>query len=234
MAGTTGVGRLDQGCEEWIRDSLFALGGIYAPLGKEKYTYRGERPGPSWHGHGYFPKTLTVLVDGKPVQIVLLKHRWRLEGTNSTCHSRPPDDPVLIRFCTLIMFLRVWGWVSSEVGLHKRSEIYEGLESGCGCDRTVQRWAGSAFQNAMEIQQAIRLAIIEESEPRPVESLFEGGLSPPDAVTNRRWRSPIAVETLWRAYAMLLVAASKLAKHASYLLAEAQRRWPSAEEKTLF
>jgi hypothetical protein len=82
---------------------------------------------------------------------------------------------------------------------------------------------------AMEIQQAIRLSIMEESEPRPVESLFRGGLSPPDAVMKRRWQSLSDVETLWRAYAMLLVAARKLARHASSLLAGARRRWPTTK-----
>ena len=233
MPGTEYGGRPDVGVDPWVRDSLFALGGIYTPLGNGEYVYYGERPDADWHGHGYFPKTLTMLAGGKPIKIRLRKHRWRLDGTNTTCHSRPPNDPILIRFCTLIVFLRVWAWVSSEAGFQKRKEIYEGLEE-CGSDRTVQRWTARALDNAMEIQQAIRLAIIEESEPRPVESLFAGGLSPPDAVIKRRWRSPSDVETLWRAYTMLLVGARKLAQHASYLLAEARRRWPKAEEKTLF
>lgn len=230
----TDRGRPDNGVDQWVRDSLLALGGVYAPLENGEYAYYGERPAAGWHGHGYFCKTLTMLVDGEPVKVCVYKHRWRLDGTNTTCHSRPPDDPALVRFCTLIVFLRVWSWVGSTVGFHKRTELYEKLESGCGSDRTVQRWAKRAFDNALEIQQAIRLAIIEESEPRPVESLFEGGLSPPDAVTNRRWKSPESFKTLWRAYAMLLVASRKLARHASYLLAEARRRWPKSEEKTFF
>ena len=227
MRGTRGGGRPDAGVDSWVRDSLFALAGIYAPLGSGGYVYHGERPGADWHGHGYCRKTLTMLVDGAPVAVRLRKHRWRLAGTTTTCHSRPPDDPALIRFCTLIVFLRVWSWVGSTVGFHKRSEVHEGLESGCGSDRTVQRWTARAIEDAMEIQQAIRLSVMEESEPRPVESLFQGGLSPPDAVMKRRWRSPSDVETLWRAYAMLLVASKELARHASYLLAGARRRWPA-------
>jgi hypothetical protein len=225
----TDGGRPDEGVGPWVGDSLFALGGIYTPLGNGDYAYYGERPGPGWHGHGYCEKTLTMLVGGTPVAVCLRKHRWRLVGTNETVHSRPPDDPVLLRFCTLIVFLRVWAWVGSEMGFYNRREVHEGLESGCGKDRTVQRWASRAIKDALSIQQAIRLSIIEEIEPRPVESLFEGGLSPPDAVMKRRWRSPADVETLWRAYAMLLVAARKLARHASYLLAEARRRWPTTQ-----
>jgi hypothetical protein len=192
-------------------------------------VYYGERPGAGWHGHGYFEKTLTMLAGGKPVEIRLRKHRWLDTTTGETCHSRPPDDPELLRFGTLIVFLRVWGWVNSEVGFHRRREVHEGLESGCGSDRTVQRWASRAVSEAMEIQQAIRLSIMEEAEPRPVESLFRGGLSPPDAVMKRRWQSLSDVETLWRAYAMLLVAARKLARHASDLLAGARRRWPTTK-----
>ena len=44
---------------------MFALGGIYTPLGNGQWIYYGERPGAGWHGHGYFTKTLTILVGGK-------------------------------------------------------------------------------------------------------------------------------------------------------------------------
>lgn len=233
MLGMVGGGRPDSGCEDWIQDSLFALGGVYTETGDGEYLYIGQRPGSGWHGHGYFSKKLWMLRSGIPVLVRLRKHRWRLAGTYTTCHSRPPDDPVLLRFCTLIVVLRVWSWISSEVGFHSRSEILEDLDD-CGTDRSVQRWASRAISNASEIQQSIRFSIIEKVEPRPVESLYKGGLSPPDAVMGRRWRSPADVEALWRAYAMLFVAAKKLAKHASILLAEAQRRWPHTEEKRFF
>lgn len=219
----------DEGSGQWVLDSVFALAGVYRPCGDGEYVYYGERPGTGWHGHGYFTKTLTVLVGGAPARMRLSKHRWRLAGSNETVHSRPPGDPELLRFCTLIVFLRVWGWMSSPVGFHRRREVHGGLESGCGSDRTVQRWAARAMSEALEIQQAVRLSIIEESEPRPVESLFRGGLSPPDAVMKRRWLSPADVETLWRACAMLLVATRKLARHASTLLAGARRRWPTTK-----
>ena len=221
--------RPDDESGDWVRDSLFALGGIYAPLGNGEYVFVGERPGAAWYGHGYFSKTLTVLVNGRPARVRLHKHRWIDTVSGRTVHSRPPDDPVLIRFCTLIVVLRVWAFVSLSVGFHHRWEVLEGLESDCGSDRTVQRWTARALAEGMEIQQAIRLSIIEEAEPRPMESLFEGGLSPPNAVTHKRWMSPTNLESLWRGFAMLLVASRKLAKHASYLLAGARRRWPTTK-----
>jgi len=226
----TGIERPDADGEQWVRNSLFALSGIYKPLGSGSYVFMGSRPGADWHGHGYFSKTLTVLTSGEPVAVLLHKHRWIHRVTGRTVHSRPPDDPLLVRFCTLIVFLRVWAAVSAEQGFHHRKEVFESLESECGSDRTVQRWTARAMANAMEIQQAIRLAIIEEVEPRPVESLFVGGLSPPHVVVRKCWKSRIHLTVLYRGYAMLWVAAQKLAAHASNLLAGARRRWPKAEK----
>jgi len=216
--------------EPWVRDSIFALGGIYSPNEQGVLVYTGSRPGPEWHGHGYFAKWLTMLVSGRATKVCVYKHRWIHTETGKTIHSRPPDDPVLVRFCTLIVVLRIWAWVSSSVGFYKRKEVFEGLETGCGSDRTVQRWTRRAVASGVAIQQAIRLSLIEESEPRPVERLFDGGLSPPDAVMNRRWKSSKTLSHLYLGYAMLLVASSKLAKHASYLLAGARRRCQTTEK----
>lgn len=225
----TDTERPDAGGEQWVRDSLFALSGIYTPLDDGSYVFMGSRPGADWHGHGYFPKRLTMLAEGEPVAILLYKHRWIHRITGQTVHSRPPDDPVFVRCCTLIVFLRVWAVISAEQGFHHRTEVFESLESKCGSDRTVQRWTARAMANAMEIQQAIRLAIIEEVEPRPVESLFVGGLSPPHVVIRKRWKSPTRLTVLYRGYAMLWVGSRKLATHASNLLAGARRRWPKAK-----
>jgi hypothetical protein len=230
MAGTSTEDEDDTGEWEWMQNSLFAVGGIYKPCGNGEYMYAGERPGPEWHGHGYFPKWLRMLARGFAKKICVHKHRWIHKETGATMHSRPPDDPYLVRYCTLIVVLRIWGWVSSYTGFHNREEAFEELETDCGSERTVQRWTSRAMSNGMEIQQAIRLALIEESEPRPMERLFEGGLSPPDAVMKRRWVSPQNLGRLYLGFAMLLVAARRLAKHASCLLAGARRRWPKAEK----
>jgi hypothetical protein len=224
------AGGISEDVELWVRDSLFALGGVYTLRGDGTFVYEGIRPGEEWHGHGYFPKWLTMLVSGVPTRVRIYKHRWIHTETGKTMHSRPPDDPVMVRFCSLIVMLRIWGWVSSSVGFYNRTEVFEGLDTDCGSDRTVQRWTRDAMLNGIAVQQAIRLAIIEEREPRPVEKLFDGGLSPPDAVTKRRWKSSENLNTLYRGYAMLLVTARELAQHASYLLAGARRRMPNAEK----
>ena len=215
----------------WARDSLFALCGVYAPLGKGRFLYYGERPFGHWYGHGYFPKTLTVLRDGGPEKIALYKHRWKDRESGATVHSSPPDDPSYVRSCSLIVVLRIWTFISSKHGIHKREEVFPSLWSCSGSSsRTVQRWTQRAFANSMEIQQAIRHCLIDKSEPRPVERLFDGGLSPPDGVSNRRWKSSQKLSELYRAYAMLFVAARALSKHASYLLAGAQRRMPKQQK----
>lgn len=93
-----------------------------------------------------------------------------------------------------------------------------------GSDRTVQRWMQRAKIFALHTQQAIRLCVLERSEPRPKERLFDGGLSPPRGYMIDRCKNPTAAETLWRAFAMLIRATSELGLNASILLAEAKRR----------
>jgi hypothetical protein len=231
MAGTSCGGRLMSGYDPWILDggSELALGYVFRSDGSLQYD--GVRPGVGWDAHGWFSKRQVRLRRGHPVWFVIHKRRWLLRGTQTTCHSRPLDDGFSSAFVSILMTLRIVGVIDSPVGFHRRAEVHEGLEE-VGSDRTVQRWVARAQAHAIEIQQAIRLALIEEAEPRPVESLFEGGLSPPDAVTSRRWLSPAKLTLLWRGYAMLLVGARQLAKHASYLLAEARRRWQTTTKPT--
>jgi hypothetical protein len=140
------------------------------------FQFMGTRPVGGWHGHGWTRKSLVVLTGGKQRKVVLHKHRRLLPGTTTTCHSRPPDDPAFIRFCTLIVVLRVWSFINSAVGLCKQPDL-----EGFGSKRTVQRWTAIAMGRALETQQAIRAAILDlrRSEPRPDEDWFRGALSPP-------------------------------------------------------
>ena len=204
-------------------DGLHMLSSGYRRRPDGSLQYDGERPGARWHAHGYFAVGMWMLADGVVRRAVLYKRRWLDPDAKVTCHSRPPDDPGLVRFCTLIIVLRLWAYVSGAMGFLHRSEVHPDLLD-CGSDRTVQRWMSRAQGQALETQQAIRLAIIEKSEPRPMERLFRGGLSPPNGFHCRQWQNPPAAETLWRALAMLLVTARKLGTDVSILLAEARRR----------
>jgi hypothetical protein len=220
-----------EGTDDLVRDSLAVLAGVYVRRSDGSFQFMGTRPVGGWHGHGWTRKFLVVLTGGKPAKVVLHKHRWLLPGTTTTCHSRPPDDPAFIRFCTLIVVLRVWSFINSAVGLCKQSDL-----EGSGSKRTMQRWTARAMGRALETQQAIRAAILElrRSEPRPEEDWFRGGLSPPSAVTGRRWQSPTLHQSLWRAFAMLFVGAKELGVTVATLLAEARRRWHAQDDSFPF
>lgn len=186
--------------------------------------YRGHRPGPDWHVHGCFSRRLWMLYRGRLVRKRLWKARWLDPGASRTCHSRPPDDVPSLSFCTLVLALKVWAWLDGDRGVHRVRDVHEDLES-CPCPRTVQRWMSRALPVAMRIQQAIRLSIIERSEPRPVERLFPGGLSPPRGLVGRHWRDPLQVVQLWRGLALLLGSSTRLQIPVAVLLAEARGRW---------
>jgi hypothetical protein len=164
-------------------------------------------------------------MDGKPTEIVLHKRRWLLRGTYTTCHSRPPDDPERIRYCTLIIVLRIWACLLG--AFLYRTEVLAGLEQGAGSDRTVQRWLAWALRNGLAAQQAIRQAILatRRFEPRPEEDLLRGGRDPPVGLLVRYRRNKDAASTLWRALDLLFVASKQLSSDVALLLAETRRRW---------
>ena len=222
-------GTADQACPPGAglrpaeRDSLYAVAGVYRHRVDVGLQYDGVRPGLGWHAHGYFPKGLWMLRRGQLVFRSVWKRRWRLIGTNTTCHSRPPDDPAFVHFCTLIVVLKLWAWLSSGMGLHHRQQPSDPIPRGS--TRTVQRWLRRALPRSEDIQQAIRLAVIERSEPRPVERLFPRGLSPPQELVGRGWKDPSSVTTLWRALRILFHGSKALSIPLTVLLAEARGRW---------
>ena len=116
--------------------------------------------------------------------------------------------------------MALFGWLAAPCGLQTHEPIIADLKSAPS-SRTLQRWLQRALPGALETQQAYRLAVIERCEPRPVESLFPGGLSPPQW-SRRPWRDPPLVASLWRAFALILGAAVKLPLPAAVLLAEAR------------
>jgi hypothetical protein len=123
----------------------------------------------------------------------------------------------------LFVLLKLWPWLNGGVGLHNAAEVDHVLDDHA-CSRTVQRWLRRLCAKALEIQQAIRSALIERCEPRPVEHLFPRGLSPPESLSQRRWREPEAVTTLHRALTMLFAGAVELGIPTTVLLAEARGR----------
>ena len=192
---------------------------LYALEADGRRVFRGVRPGPEWIGHGTFPRMLYTLRTGELVRITVHKQRWRRRGTSETCHSRPPDDLASVWFCSLIVATSLWAWLTGDEGLHRREPILEALAERPS-SRTVQRWLERARQHADETATALRRAVIERSEPRPMESYVGGGLSPP----HRRWGGPSAVWPLHSSLTLLYEGAAALDVHVSLLLAEARGR----------
>jgi hypothetical protein len=219
-----------------IQTSLATSAGVYTPRADGGFIFLGQRPEHGlWHGHGYFPKTSWVIRGGELVRVTIWKHRWRLVGSSTTCHSRPDEEYPSAEACLLIVVLTVFAWLDSGLGQSHRDrrEPIAGIGEVCASRRTVQRWLHGLLPNAMNTQQAIRRAVIERCEPRPVETLFEGGLSPPQGLERRHWKDPLPVVTLWRAFAILFRGALGLDVPVALLLAEARGRWSDLETPKL-
>ena len=213
---------------EIASSSLFEVGQVYTRRSNGDLQYTGTRPGAGWQGHGYFSRRMWCIVAGELVRVRIWKHRWK-HPTQGTCHSRPPDEMGRLSVCTLVYVLTIFGWLSAPCGLQNHEPIWFDLKC-TPSHRTLQRWLQRALPTALETQQAYRLAVIERCEPRPVESLFPGGLSPPGWPW-RPWRDPPLVGVLWRAYALVLGAAVTLRLPAALLLAEAHGREADAKSQ---
>jgi hypothetical protein len=198
---------------------LSSTSSLYPREADGRRVYRGERPGEHWEGHGTFERQLLTLIDGELVRVEVHKQRWRLKGTTQTCHSRPPDDLSSVWFCSLVVATALWGWLSSEQGLHRHEPAVAAL-SESPSPRTVQRWLRRALCCAASTALSLRRAVIERCEPRPVERYVKGGLSPP----SRRWGDPSAVTSLRSGLQHLFEGADALDVHVSLLLAEARGR----------
>ena len=210
---------------EVTRDGLHVVSSAYRSRSDGSLQYDGVRPGPGWHAHGYFAVEMLVLAHGVVRRKVLHKRRWFEPDTKVTCHSRPPDDPVGARSSTLVVFLSLWAWLTSR-GLRSRMHepVFPDLDLAVS-RRTVQRWLRRALLSASETQQAIRMAVIERSEPRPAERLFPQGLPPPRGLLRRHWKDPAPVSRLWRALVIAVAGSIQLRTPMSILLAEARGRW---------
>ena len=207
--------------------SLAIAGNVYTRRPNGDLCFNGERPGPGWQAHGYFARWLWMLVMGQLVRRRRWKQRWLDTETGGTVHSRPPDDAAQVWSCTLIVLLKFWAWLDggSLLGGH---EVVGELETH-GSFRTVQRWLSRAAARADQVLHYIRLAVIERSEPRPVEQLFPSGLSPPESLLRRHWRRPQEIRQLWQALAWLFGGAIALSTPVAVLLAEARGRMSATE-----
>ena len=186
--------------------------------------HHGTRPGDEWIGHGTFPRLLYVLTLEGLKRVLLHKQRWKrrepVAGLPRTCHSRPPNDLAQVWSCAAVVALSLWSWLHADAGLHTHEPVLPELREHPST-RTRQRWLARALPLATATQQALRRTTIERSEPRPVEQLFESGLSPP----KRRWRNPSSVWTLETGLAYLMKATVTLDVTIPRLLAEARGRW---------
>lgn len=197
--------------------------GLWGTLaGDGRLIYVAARPGPDWHAHGSFAARAADLRRGRLRSVVVVKPRWRHRESGATCHSRPPDD-LGLRYSGLVVALELWAWLDAGLGLHRYISIFPDLEERPS-RRTVQRWIARFRPSALDLQQHLREALIDLCEPRPVEQIFPGGLSPPASLVRRAWRDPEWTGLLHRALAMLLGGAIALDAPVSSLLAEARRR----------
>lgn len=213
-----------------LRAVLYSAG-LALSLHADAYTRRpddslyhhGTRPGLDWIGHGSFPRLLYVLAADGLTRVTLHKQRWKrrdpVAGLPRTCHSRPPNDLAQVWSCAAVVALSLWSWLSADDGLHTHEPVLAELREHPST-RTLQRWLARALPLAMATQQALRRATIERSEPRPVEQLFESGLSPP----KRRWRDPHSVYRLKTGLAYLITGSVTLDVTIPRLLAEARGR----------
>jgi len=190
------------------------------PDGAEAYV--GERPGPRWHVHGWTRRQLWLLRSGRLVRVIVWKRRWRLAGSNRTCHSRPPEEVPRLAFAMIVVLLALADLLAGPLPPPGAMGLPAGHRQPAR--RRVQRWLRRALATALQLQVDLRRAIIERCEPRPVEQLFPGGVSPPPAVRRRPWADPGRVTTLVGGLELLLGGASKLQTSLDVLLAEARRR----------
>lgn len=183
--------------------------------------FDGARPGPGWHAHGYFASGLTFLEGDRYVLRRVFKRRWLDPGTGRTTHSRPPDALPYFRVSTVLVVVLLASFVGIALPELDAVELDEVRSR-----RSVQRWHARAVGVGLHVQQAIRHALIERCEPRPVEHLFEGGLSPPRSAADLP-----QVTTLSRGLLMSIIGARGLAVPLAVLLAEARGRWTGPTDR---
>lgn len=202
-----------------LLDSLPLLHMGYVRVADDVFEWRGERPSGGWHVLGWLDVQRWLIRGGRLRLITIRKRRWVRADRSETCHSRPPDD-LGSRYDTLFVAVEVLCWLTALCGVH----AYDGRFEHGPDRRTVQRWLRRALPHGLWTQHVIRKVLIEKGEPRPVELLAPGGLSPP-FLNRSGWRDPDRTWTLFRGLAMLMIGAEELGFAPALLLAEARGRY---------
>jgi len=217
--------------------SLVLLGFGYVRVSDDVYAWIGERPGPGWHVHGWTAVNPVIATgNGVTRRIKLLKRRGlntEPDASPRTIHDRPADD-LGVRFDALIVAAALWCWLDGLRGVHTfETPFHDGP-----APRTILRWHRRARENALDTQHAIRAVLVERCEPRPVEQLFPGGVSPPGCLLRHGWRDLGRTSTLCQGLTMLFRGAEKLAPKVwiptPALLAEARGKVNDPRTTVLF
>lgn len=182
------------------------------------WRYPGVRPGPGWHGNGSFLASPLDLDRERLVVLRVAKPRWRDPATNASVHTPPPGD-LGLRYSGLVVALQLFAWLDAAVGLHRFEALFHSLDDRPS-RRTVQRWLARLRPRALALQHHARLVVFRYiGKPRPLDTLFPGGVPPPPRP--RPWREPGPVCQLFRGLAMVLGAALATKRPAALLVTEA-------------
>jgi len=185
------------------------------------WVYRGQRPGPDWHGHGYTAKTLLVLHEDRLVRLEVHKQRWCSMLGEGTVHDRPPRDLCWARYGLVVVFRAVWTWMNAPQGLHHVDWPWDPDRPD---RRTVQRWLARLLPDALAWQVAIRDVVVDHLAPRPLKERYPTGLPPPGGLA--RWvRETVKAGQLNNGLTLVENSAPLLNISRSKLLVEARRRF---------
>jgi len=146
-----------------------------------KIHCRKERPGPGWHAHGTFTKTVYVVVGDDLVLVRLVKQRWFDSSTKSTKHDRPFWDPPYSPYAYDLVFSVMYAWLAMGVGLLRAQWPWNTEQPS---RRTAQRMRARLEPDALRWQVAVRRGLTQYVAPRPLEEfLSAGGIPPPRGCT---------------------------------------------------
>ena len=188
------------------------------------FRYSAERPGPGWHAHGSTSKLLWAVDTNGLCLLLLVKQRWLHVDTGTTRHDRPVWDTPGSHYGLDVMFVVIYVWVTSGLGLHRVDWPWN-TESPSR--RTVQRQVQRLAADAATWEQAIKTALIEFVAPRHLEELLPaGGIPPPKGRTGRSQDSTFA-DKLYGGVWLTNELAQNLSITVRSLLVLARRRWPT-------